>query len=223
MPHCELDHLAVTAPALQAGVDWVYQVLGVAPDGGGEHPAMGTHNRLLRLGESTYLEVIAINPAAPTPDRPRWFGLDALTPDAPPRLRTWIARSDDIVASLAAAGEMLGTVTPMGRGALQWLITIPDDGKPTMGGVAPALIQWQGVLPHPATGLPDHGLRLRALELLHPRPHRVMALLQALGVQGPVQVRRSADGDGSSLMAHIDTPQGLRSLSVVTGDARPHA
>jgi|GEM_PF-2153311 len=41
-----------------------------------------------------------------------------------------------------------------------------------------------------------------------------MALLQAMGVEGPVQVRRSPEGEGSSLTAHIDTPQGLRSLSV---------
>ncbi|MEP6971812.1 MAG: VOC family protein, partial [Betaproteobacteria bacterium] len=43
---CELDHIAVTAPTLQAGVDWVHDVLGVAPAGGGEQPAMGTHNHL---------------------------------------------------------------------------------------------------------------------------------------------------------------------------------
>ncbi|MEO8543260.1 MAG: VOC family protein [Burkholderiaceae bacterium] len=213
MSICELDHIAVTAPTLQAGVDWVHDVLGVAPAGGGEHPAMGTHNHLLRLGPSTYLEVIAVNPAAPAPERARWFGLDTLEPNAPPRLRTWIARTDNIAAALADAGEILGGVTPMTRGALQWLITIPEDGKPPLGGCAPALIQWMGHQPHPAAGLPDHGLRLRGLELFHPRPYRVMALLQAMGVSGPIQVRRSAEDEGSSLTAHIDTPQGLCSLS----------
>ncbi len=213
MPVCQIDHIAVTASTLDAGAEWVEQVLGVAPQGGGEHEAMGTHNRLLRLGDATYLEVITINPTAPAPDRSRWFGLDLLEPDDAPRLRAWIARTDDIERAAGAAGEMLGRITPMARGDHQWLITIPDDGKPPMGGVAPALIEWKST-PHPAAGLPDLGLRLRGLELFHPRPHRAMALLQALGVKGPVQVRRSREGEGSSLTAFIDTPQGLRGLSV---------
>lgn len=213
MSVCQVDHIAITAPTLQVGADWVHEVLGVEPQVGGEHPAMGTHNRLLRLGPSAYLEVIAANPAVPPPQRPRWFDLDALTPDAQPRLRTWVARTDDIAASVAAAGEALGAVVPMRRGTLEWLITVPEDGKPPMGGVAPALVQWRDSQLHPAARLPDCGLSLRALELFHPRPHRIMALLQAMGVQGPVQVRRSAPGRGSSLTAHIDTPQGLRQLS----------
>lgn len=213
-PVSNVDHLAVTAPNLAAGAAWVEQVLGVAPQPGGEHPLMGTHNVLLRLGESIYLEVIAANPLAPPPGRPRWFGLDALQPDDKPRLRTWIARSTDIHATLAAAGEDLGTVTEMSRGDLQWLITIPDDGKPLMGGTAPALIEWKSG-PHPASRLHDHGLRLEALELFHPRPYRLMGLLEAIGLDGLVRVRRSADAKGSSLVAHVATPLGMRSLSLV--------
>jgi hypothetical protein len=46
---------------------------------------MGTHNRLLKLGEGFYLELIAIDPQAPPPGRPRWFGLDRLElPVRPP-------------------------------------------------------------------------------------------------------------------------------------------
>jgi Glyoxalase-like domain len=208
-----IDHIAVTAPTLAVGAAWVEQVLGVAPQPGGEHPQMGTHNVLLRLGDDIYLEVIAANPGAPAPARPRWFGLDALQPDSAPRLRTWIARTSDIGATLAAAGEELGTVTPMQRGDLQWLITIPDDGKPPLGGTAPALIEWKSG-PHPASRLQDHGLRLERLELLHPRPLRVLALLEAISIDAMVQVRHPMDGEGSSLVAHIATPQGMRSLSI---------
>ena len=52
--------------------------------------------------------------------------------------------------------------TAMQRGDLQWLITIPDDGKPLMGGTAPALIEWK-TGPHPASRQQDQGLHL----LLH--------------------------------------------------------
>ena len=105
--------------------------------------------------------------------------------------------------------------TAMQRGDLQWLITIPDDGKPLMGGTAPALIEWK-TGPHPASRQQDQGLHLLALELFHPRPHRLMALRDAIGIDGPVRVRRSPMGQGSSLLLHGATPRGPRSLSIVT-------
>lgn len=36
----------------------------------------GTHNRCLGMEDGIYLEVIAVDPEAPPPSRPRWFGLD---------------------------------------------------------------------------------------------------------------------------------------------------
>ena len=87
---CEIDHLVVTAPTLESGADHVWQALGVRPGPGEQHPRMGTHNLLLRLGESQFLEVIAPDPAAARPDRPRWFALDELAPDATPRLAGWV-------------------------------------------------------------------------------------------------------------------------------------
>jgi len=60
------DHLAVTAETLDAGVAAVEAALGVALAGGGKHPHMATHNRLLGLGD-LYLEVIAAEPDATRP------------------------------------------------------------------------------------------------------------------------------------------------------------
>ena len=76
-----LDHLAISATDLASGVAHVESVLGVALAGGGEHAHMSTHNRLLHLGD-IYLEVIAINPAAPAPAWPRalWPALSAARP-----------------------------------------------------------------------------------------------------------------------------------------------
>ena len=40
---------------------------------------MGTHNLLMRIGDQVYLELIAIDPEAPTPGRPRCrFALKAI-------------------------------------------------------------------------------------------------------------------------------------------------
>jgi hypothetical protein len=74
-----LDHLTVTAPTLDAGAHHVRRALGVRVEAGRDHPGMGTHNRLLSPGADSYLEIIAANPAARVPARPRWFGLDGVT------------------------------------------------------------------------------------------------------------------------------------------------
>ena len=212
MPPTQIDHITVTAPSLAAGSGFVQEVLGVAPQAGGEHPRMGTHNLLLRLGDSLFLEVIAANPQVPAPDRPRWFGLDHVAPDTLPVLSTWVVRSTDIHASTAAATEPLGIVEPMSRGALDWLITIPADGSIPLDGVAPALIEWHTEI-HPAARLEDKGLSLQRLEIFHPAPMRVSRLLASLEVAGPYSVRPLAGGTAPYLMACIQTPQGLRQLS----------
>ena len=71
MTFVAVDHLIVAAPSLDAGVAWCERTLGVTPGPGGQHPQMGTHNRLLKIASDAYpqayLEIIAIDPAAPHP------------------------------------------------------------------------------------------------------------------------------------------------------------
>ncbi len=209
-----IDHITITAPNLAVGAEFVRQTLGALPETGGEHPRMGTHNLLLRLGDAMFLEVIAPIPGAPRPERARWFALDRLAPDSPPRLSAWVVRTVDIHASASAAGsfEMLGPVEPMSRGKLDWLITIPADGGLILDGVAPALIQWHAE-PHPAARLRDFGLSLLELELFHSEPDRISALLKSIELQGPVSVSPLPMGGAPYLVAHINTPTGIRKLS----------
>lgn len=205
---CHLDHLVVTAPSLQTGAAFVQNLLGVPLGTGGEHPRMGTHNLLVRLGEAAYLEVIAANPAAAAPDRPRWFDLDRVDGDSPPRLATWVARSTHILASTKASTEPLGSVERMSRGEFDWLITIPPDGSLSLGGTGPAIIEWRSPR-HPATALPELGLGLMRLDLIHPQPERVSRLLHALDFRGPVSVQPADAGALPRLSAHISTPTGI--------------
>lgn len=211
MTCCHIDHIAITAPTLEAGAELVRLALRVEPQAGGAHARMGTHNLLLRLGDSVYLEVIAPDPTAPPPSRPRWFALDTLAANAAPALATWIARTTDIEASVAACSEPLGNIEAMSRGALNWLITIPDDGALRLHGVAPALIEWQAAA-HPAARLQDHGLSLIKLDLFHPEPERIARLLLSLGLDSQVAVHPSTGERGPRLVAHINTPQGPRQL-----------
>ena len=83
---------------------------------------MGTHNSLLKLGERCYLELIAIDPEAAAPARPRWFDLDRPAMRAllaqQPRLIHWVARTDDIEAARRASPIDPGPVHAMSRGRL---------------------------------------------------------------------------------------------------------
>lgn len=208
MPRSQLDHIVITAPTLAAGVEYVRQTLGVMPQKGGEHPRMGTHNCFVKLGEGIYLEVIAINPDAPPPQRPRWFGLDHVRPDEPPRLATWVARTDDIQAAAALSPIPLGSVEPMSRDQLNWQITIPEDGSLPYHGIAPTLIEWP-LGKHPSSALNDVGCSLVGLECFHPDARRVATMLQAIGFAGEISVRPIPSDTPPWLVAHIRSPAGL--------------
>ncbi|RON50148.1 VOC family protein [Pseudomonas frederiksbergensis] len=208
-----LDHLAIIAPNLDTGCAFVTRHLGVDLQPGGAHPRMGTHNRLLRLGPDIYLEVIAIDPTANHPNRPRWFGMDDLPLDAPPRLATWVARTDDIQAMNETCRNLLGDPEPMTRGTLSWQITIPADGRLPLNGSAPTLIQWAQT-PHPASAMVDQGCSLVALDAFDPDPEKVQALLTAINFSGPVHLHALEATANPYLLAHIQTPTGLKTLSL---------
>jgi hypothetical protein len=191
MVRAALDHLVVAAATLEEGEDYVESRLGARPLRGGKHFAMGTHNSLLKLGERTYLEVIAIDPDAVAPGRPRWFGLDTAALRAAvqgaPRLIHWVARTDDIFAACRACPVDCGEVHAMARGTFEWRITIPRDGRLPGGGVLPTLIQWADER-HPTDAMPDAGIRLVALAGAHPEPDAIRSALAALSLADTLKV-----------------------------------
>ena len=201
----ELDHIAVAAGVLEDGVTMVEEALGVSLAGGGEHPLMGTHNRLLGLGD-VYLEVISINPVASKPDHPRWFDLDRFT--GAPRLTNWICRTDNIAAAIKASPDGVGEPLALARADLRWQMAVPKDGILPFDNAYPALIQWQGEA-HPAARLADVGCRLRGLEVIHPDAEALKAALA--GRLKDVRVSFST-GKAAAYRAEIDTPHGLRVL-----------
>jgi hypothetical protein len=178
------------------------------PQVGGAHPRMGTHNYFLRLGETIYLEIIAVDPQSAPPGRRRWFGLDELPAEASPRLATWVVGTNDVSAAAVASPVNLGVVEPMSRGRFNWQMTIAPDGSLPLGGVAPTLIEWPGGI-HPTNTMPDMGCSLERLEGFHPESERVRGVLNCIGFQGDFSVSPLLTGDPPYLVAHIKTPTGL--------------
>ena len=214
-PMIALDHITVAAHTLEQGLRYLRDTLGIDLPRGGEHPRMGTHNHLLRLGESLFLEVIAINPAAPAPNRPRWFQLDDPALQAQlmqqPRLITWVARTDDIAAALLASAVPLGAIEVMQRGDLRWLITFANDGVMPEQGLIPSLIQWPAG-PHPAARMPDLGCSLEHFEAVHREPARYRQALASFGADGCIGISQAAPDTPSHLCARIRTPGGIKVL-----------
>jgi len=219
----EIDHLVVAAATLEQGAAWCEATLGVVPVGGGKHVGMGTHNRLLSIVSpafpKAYLEIIAIDPDASPPARPRWFGLDDADLQQAlreaPRLLHAVARTariDSALAALQAAGVDAGKAVAAERasaaGLLRWRIAGRADGQLLFGGALPTLIEWGDM--HPADSLPASAVSLSGLSL----GGLPEAVADALDLQG-VELRNS----GPALSACLDTPHGKVRLQSVRSKA----
>ncbi|GGL67846.1 VOC family protein [Wenxinia marina] len=196
-----LDHLAIVGADLADAAAWAEARLGVPLRPGGRHARFATWNRLVRLGPGEYLEIIAPDPEAPDPGRPRWFGLSA--PPAAPRLGNWICAVPDIAEALVPLPEA-GPALDLARDDLRWRIGVPEDGSLPAEGGLPTLIEWQSGT-HPAERLPDDGLSLAALEVRHPEAR---ALADRLAGRLADPRVRFIVAPAPSLSARLSTPAG---------------
>jgi hypothetical protein len=213
----QLDHLVVGATSLDEGVAWCQATLGVTPGPGGEHPLMGTHNRLLRVATvdhpRAYLEIIAVQPGREPQNGRRWFDLDdetvrdQLRRDGP-QLLHFVARVPDVRAAAGAwhrleldPGEVVRASRLTPRGLLEWQITVRADGRRLLDGTLPTLIEWGAT--HPASSLPETGVTVQSLWASHPDAARLRKAFDAVGMHG-VAVREGP----SRLCAELETPRG---------------
>ncbi|RYF70793.1 MAG: VOC family protein [Comamonadaceae bacterium] len=228
---CAIDHLVVMADTLEAGAAWCQHTLGVTAAAGGEHPLMGTHNRLVNVSSHAhpraYLEIIAINPVAISA-RPsgaaRWFDMDSAALQQQvrrqgPQLIHWVASVPDVAAGHAALsargvdrGEILAASRATSLGLLQWQITVRSDGQRLMNGCLPTLIQWADR--HPCYSLPSSGVELQSLRLEHPDAPALSGACDAVGLGARVAI---AAAPAPRIHATLSTPRGAVSLLSDTG------
>jgi Glyoxalase-like domain len=222
-----IDHLVIAAASLAEGVQWCEKTLGITPGPGGEHPLMGTHNRLFSIASPAfplaYLEIIAIHSGAPKSNSSRsawarrWFDLDdpelqAQLDKSGPRLVHFVARTAHADAGVRALsrlgldrGEVLPASRPTPQGLLSWKITVREDGQRLFYGALPTLIEWGAV--HPAQGMPASGVVLQSLAVRHPRADALRAGYEAIGL-ADVEVTPGPP----NLTATLQTPLGLITL-----------
>ena len=72
----KLDHIVFGSSTLEEGTEFVENILQAKLSDIGYHKDMGTHNRVIRISERVYLEVIAIDPKISNLNKRKWFNLD---------------------------------------------------------------------------------------------------------------------------------------------------
>lgn len=203
-----VDHLVYAVPNLEKAIADLEKKLGVAPVMGGQHRSQGTHNALIHLGNSCYLEIIAPDPSNKDFSGQRWMGIDLVTT---PKITRWAVKSNDLdrdSAYLSTVDPRLGELKGGSRkkpdgSKLFWkaTVTLPTPEVE----VLPFIIDWKGA-DHPTNSLP-RVCKLIELHGMHPTPYMVEAAVHSLNVDMKMGV-----ADPPYIRAVIETPNGLVEL-----------
>ena len=203
-----IDHLVFGSYNLSDGATFINEHLGIIPEAGGQHITMGTHNKLLNLGHSVYLEVISINPDLPKPNHPRWFGMDKLHPNNKPQFITWVIRTNDIEKAVKKSPFRHGEIKILQRGNYKWQITLPADGSMPLQGLAPTIIQWHGNL-HPIKNLSTPEISLLNIEVFHPEADILNDYLFSIGLHGAFNAITLNAEENPFLRVTLKSPKGI--------------
>lgn len=186
----QLDHIVIAHPNLDLAMEAFADTTGCTPEYGGPHVGGGTHNALVSLGKSVYIELISPDPdqldRTPSQQTPN-LG-QRLAKAEGSRLLAWAIRSTDLDQM---TGQYCGIETakpfnmsrqqPNGE-TLNWRLMnlIRHDLK----GFAPFFIDWLDC-PHPATANPVAG-EFASLHIAHPNPNLVELANSTVNVNATV-------------------------------------
>jgi len=197
------DHFQLSIADLDQGIAIVRDLTGVEPAFGGAHPGNGTRNALISLGDGSYLEILALDPAQSDVKTPRTEWIKTLTS---PAIRTYAMRTTAIDRKLTAAEEIPGVrgkLLPGSRKApdgstLEWTnLTLESP----FGQQMPFFIDWKNS-PHPSQSTPG-GCHLLGFEVLHPDAENLRAVYRKLEIAITVNAAPKA-----GFIAHIASPKG---------------
>ena len=210
-----IDHIVIGAANLEKATKKVEGLLQTKFSTSGKHSLMATHNRLARLQNSVYVEIIAIDPNASFPkscfQEKRWFSLDSATTQRRllkgPQPLCWVVAVNNIEQVASNCGYEPGRVTEMSRDDFRWRLTVPNNGDLSAGGILPVLIEWPKGK-NPAEAMPKSDLVLKQLLLSHPNPNSIERILSKLDISGPIDVKLGEPG----LQFSFEKPDGSNVL-----------
>ena len=190
-----IDHLVIGAAELDKATKQIQDFIKAKFLAGGKHPLMATHNRLIKLQKSIYMEIIAADPSASLPRSPtrknRWFSLDSNATrkrlSYAPQPLCWVVSVNDIEKTSMHCGYNPGKIVEMTRGNFSWKITISENGDLPESGVLPIFIEWPKGQ-HPTKTMPESNMFMEKLTLSHPHPSEIKRILSKLNINGPISV-----------------------------------
>ena len=191
-----IDHIVIGAANLEKATEKVESLLQTKFLTSGKHSLMATHNRLARLQNSAYMEIIATDPSATFPKsctrEKRWFSLDSSKTkrrlSLAPQPLCWVVAVNNIEQTASNCGYEPGRVAEMSRDDFRWKLTVPDSGELSENGVLPVLIEWPKGK-NPADVMPESNLVLKQITLFHPSPNFIEHILSAMGISGPIKIK----------------------------------
>ena len=190
-----IDHIVIGAADLEKATKRIEQFLKANFSSGGKHPLMATHNRLIKLQKSIYMEVISIDPGVTMPQssghKKRWFSLDSRSTkrrlSLAPQPLCWVVAVDNIEQAVSHCGYNPGKIIEVTRDDLRWRLTVPENGKLSFDGVLPILIEWPNGK-NPAERMPKSNVCLQQLTLFHSNPKKIEGILSKLNILGPINI-----------------------------------
>lgn len=98
-----LDHIVIASPNLEKLASDFYELTGVKPVEGGRHEGKGTANKLIGLGEGSYLELIGPDLKQKDPEQERPLQVDDIKKTT---VVGWSVRPKDMDNTINGAREL---------------------------------------------------------------------------------------------------------------------
>ena len=148
----KLDHIVFGALTLEEGTELVESLLQAKLSDIGYHRDMGTHNRVIRISENVYLEVVSIDPQNSNLKNRKWFNLDNSN------LQTKLKKTPQIIGYVIENNDpnifkYFDPFFEASRDNYKWQFAMPTiknnnvDCKIINTGIIPSLISWKGKKP----------------------------------------------------------------------------
>ncbi len=148
----KLDHIVFGALTLEEGTELVESILQAKLSDIGYHKDMGTHNRVIRISENVYLEVISIDPKSRNLKNRRWFNLDNSN------LQTQLIKSPQIIGYVIENNDIniskyYDPFFEASRADYKWQFAMPTyknniiDCEIIKTGIIPSIISWKSEKP----------------------------------------------------------------------------
>ena len=148
----KLDHIVFGSVTLEERTVFVENILQAKLSDIGYHKDMGTHNRVIRISEKVYLEVVAIDPKRQNLKNRKWFNLDNSN------LQSKLTKSPQIIGYVVEnnnrnINKYYDPFFEASRDRYKWKFAMPTfnnnilDSEIINTGVIPSFISWKSKKP----------------------------------------------------------------------------